>query len=170
MVLGHCGCHSLRSLPSLSYNDKFVAWLSCLNIMLPFISFLSIVLPLFEDIAGRNKMAPGLFLCLCLWRGEGGSKGWMDGVREHLTSEVRGGPSMATGAMTCLITFAFDWVQCALKVARRKWDFPLPKYYPASLFQAIRQGSVQFTALPVYRSHQAPAASPLPHTVLIWPK
>lgn len=27
--------------------------------------------------------------------------------------------------------------------------FPLPKYYPAFLFQAIHQGPIQFTALPI---------------------
>lgn len=113
----------------LFYQTEAIKWLPCalsqytLTVALTTLT----VVPLFNGVM----------------RGERGLE------RENCKSVVREIPLRLQRAMTCLITFMFDWVQCSLKVAWRKLDFPLPKYYSASLFQTIHQGPIQFTTLPI---------------------
>lgn len=101
-------------------------------------------------------------LCFCLWSDEGRGQGGMEREREYSTTKsvVREIPLRLQRAMTCLITFMFDWVQCSLKLAWRKWDFPSQNI---TLHPSSKPSIKVLYILPLcqfYRSHQAPSALP----------
>lgn len=97
----------------------------------------------------------------CLWSDGGEDEGGTESGRGgggagtvSLWSE-REIPAQPQRAMTCLITFMFDWVQGSLKLAWRKWDFPSQNI---TLHPSSKPSITVLYILPLcqfYRSHQA---------------